>query len=250
LSKNSKKITERGKSWKKFEMESFQASGSPGKKGETPFVSLHEMGEEKKADFIPLDKNGEHHKKRKEAEDIIKEAQEKAALLEQDAYEKGFAQGEKDGFELGGKKATKAIENIENFLIELSHLKKEILRHYEKEILDLIFAIAKRITHQQMRADDRAVKDNVLNAIHLATEKSTITLRVNPEDYNYIEKLKQEFFAQFKELKSLDVTSDPSISRGGCFLETPYGDVDARVETQLEKIYKSLEDAFTENEDE
>jgi flagellar biosynthesis/type III secretory pathway protein FliH len=150
LSKNSKKITERGKSWKKFEMESFQASGSPGKKGETPFVSLHEMGEEKKADFIPLDKNGEHHKKRKEAEDIIKEAQEKAALLEQDAYEKGFAQGEKDGFELGGKKATKVIENIENFLIELSHLKKEILRHYEKEILDLIFAIAKRITHQQI----------------------------------------------------------------------------------------------------
>jgi len=37
------------------------------------------------------------------------------------------------------------------------------------------------------------------------------------------------------------VTSDPSITRGGCFLETPYGDVDARVETQLEKIYQSLE---------
>ena len=52
MSKNSKKITERGKSWKKFEMESFQASDSPRKESETPFVSLHELGGEKKADFI------------------------------------------------------------------------------------------------------------------------------------------------------------------------------------------------------
>jgi hypothetical protein len=37
------------------------------------------------------------------------------------------------------------------------------------------------------------------------------------------------------------VTSDPCISRGGCLLETPYGDVDATLETRLEKIYQAVE---------
>ena len=37
---------------------------------------------------------------------------------------------------------------------------------------------------------------------------------------------------------------DESITRGGCFLETPCGDVDARVETQLEKVYQCLEAVF------
>ncbi len=249
MSKNSKNMTERGNSWKKFEMESFQSPNSPRTKDKTQFTSLHQEGGAKKADFIPLEENGEHHKKTKEAEDILRKAREKAALLEQEAYESGFAQGEKDGFELGEKKATKVIENIENFLIEVSGLKKEILRQHEKEILDIIFAIANKVTHHPMRSGERAVKHNVLNAIHLATEKSKITLRVNPEDYEYVEKLRPDFFAQFKAVKSLDVTSDPAITRGGCFLETLYGDVDARIETQLEKIYKSLEEAFTEKED-
>ena len=84
----------------------------------------------------------------------------------------------------------------------------------------------------------------VICSARFIIKKSKIILRVNPEDFEYIERLRPEFFARFEELKSITATSDPSITRGGCFLETPYGDVDARVETQLERIYKSLEASF------
>ncbi len=86
----------------------------------------------------------------------------------------------------------------------------------------------------------------MLSALKLAAEKSKTTLRVNPEDCDYVEELRPEFFAAVKELKALTVTSDPSITRGGCLLESPYGDVDARIETQLEKIHQCLEQAFAE----
>jgi len=240
LSDNSEKVAENGNSWTKLEMESFESPPLPKKKDKTNFVSL-QIGGGETANFIPLEESGDNYKKRKEAEDILKQAQEKADLLEREAYEKGFAQGEKDGIELGEKKVLKVIENIENFFIEMSHLKKEILKQYEKGILDLIFAIAEKIVHRKIESDERIVKDIVLKAFELASEKSKIMLRVNPEDFDYIERLKPEFFSKFKDLKSIIVTSDPSITRGGCFLETPYGDLDATVETQLEKIYQSLE---------
>ncbi len=261
MSNNSKRIAERGKSWTKFEMESFESPHLSNETDKPDFISL-QVGGEKKPDFIPLEHSGDNYKKRKEAEDIVKEAQEKAALLEREAYEKGFAQGEKDGLDLGEKKALKVVENIENFFTEMSNLKKEILKQYERQILELIFSIAKKIIHHQIGSDEparhrpakrdsgepggKAVKDTIVMALHSAAEKSKIALRVNPEDCDYVERLKPGFFAKFKELKSIVVTSDPSITRGGCFLETPYGDVDARIETQLEMIYQCLEGVYNE----
>ena len=240
MSENSKRTAEEGKSWARFEIESFESPSLPREKDEPDFVSL-QIGGEKDADFVSLEESGDNYRKRKEAEDILGKAQEKATSLEREAYEKGFAQGEKDGLELGEKKGLKVVENIENFFIEMSNLKKEILKQYEKEILELIFAIAKKIIRHQMSSDEKAVEDTVVEALRLAVEKSEITLRVNPEDFDYVERLRPDFFAKFEELKSIMVTSDPSITRGGCFLETAYGDLDARVETQLEKIYQSLE---------
>ncbi len=245
MSDNSKEIAEEGKTWTKFEMESFESPSLSRETDKPDFISL-QVGGEKKPDFIPLEHSGDNYKKRKEAEDIVKKAQEKAALLEREAYEKGFAQGEKDGLDLGEKKALKVVENIENFFTEMSNLRKEILKQYERQILELIFSIAKKINHHQIGSDEKAIEDTVLKALHLAVEKSKIALRVNPEDFDYVETLRPEFFAKFKELKSIVVTSDPSITRGGCFLETPYGDVDARIETQLEMIYQCLEEAYNE----
>ncbi len=254
MSNHSEKIAEGKKSWTEFEMESFEPlsltekparpliNRGAGGKDKADFISLH-IGDGEKGDFIPLEQGEDNYKKRQEAEDILKDAHKKVALLEQEAYEKGFAQGEKDGLELGEKKAIKVIENIENLFLEISHLKKEILKQYEKEILELIFAIAKKIIHDQITLDEKAIKNTVFKALNLTAEKSEIVLRVNPEDFDFVERLRPEFFTKFNELKSIMVTSDPSITRGGCFLETSYGDVDATVETRLEKIYQSLEEA-------
>jgi len=214
-------------------MESLESPSLPREEDKADFVSLQTGGEEDE-DFVPFDESGDNHKR-------VKKAQDKAALIEQEAYEKGFAQGEKDGLELGEKKALKVVENIENFFTEMSNLRKEIVKQDEKKIVEIIFSIANKIVHRQIGLDEKAIGETVVKALHLAAEKSEIALRVNPEDFDYVERLRPEFFAKFEELKSITVTSDPSITRGGCFLETPCGDVDARIETQLEKIYQCLE---------
>jgi flagellar assembly protein FliH len=230
------------KSWTGYEMVSFESPSVSRKGNKADFVSLR-MGEKEDAAFIPLEQGGDFSGKRREADDILKEAHGKSAMIEQEAYEKGFSQGEKDGLELGEKKALKVIENIENLFIELSRMKNEIIRQHEREIVGLIFAIAKRIIQHRIESDEGIVKEVVFKAIELAPEKSEVTLRVNPEDFDYIEKQRPEFFTKFSELKSITITSDSSITRGGCLLETPYGDADARIETQLERVYQSLEGA-------
>jgi len=199
-------------------------------------------------EFIPIVGGSNNQKTGIADENSIKDAQGKAAQLEQEAYEKGFAQGERDGLELGEKKAAKFVEKIENLFMESIPLKDEIIKQHESQILDLIFAIAGKIVHHQIEFDESIVKDTILSALKLSVQKSKIVIRVNPKDYDFVEKLRPDLFTKFNEVKSIIISSDQSISRGGCFLETPGGDVDARVEAQLEKIRQSLEENLIAND--
>lgn len=217
----------------------FEPMSSNSKIDDHSFVSLQEVNNTS-SQFIPFTTPGDTDDEQLSEED--------ANLLEQQAYEKGFEQGEKDGFELGEKKAAKIVDKIESVLAELTSLREDILKYHEKNILDLIFAIAEKIVLFNVASNENVVKDAILNALDLAGQKNKVVLRVNPEDYDFIENLRPEFFARYQELKSIIVTSDHSVSRGGCFLETPSGDVDARVEAQLERIYQSLQDTFFEND--
>jgi flagellar biosynthesis/type III secretory pathway protein FliH len=57
--------------------------------------------------------------------------------------------------------------------------------------------------------------------------------------------LRPDLFERFKALKSIIINSDSTIEKGGCYLETPCGDIDARIETQLEKIADSMKNIFS-----
>ena len=240
-------MNEQNQSWEKDKKDAFEPIASGTEKDNRTFEYLQST-KTIDSEFTPMAVRSDNQKMGIADENSIKDAQGKAAQLEQEAYEKGFAQGEKDGLELGEKKAAKFVEKIENLFMESIPLKDEIIKQHEKEILDLIFAVAGKIVHHQIEFDESTVKDTILSALKLSVQKSKIVIRVNPKDYDFVEKLRPDLFAKFNEVKSIIISSDQSISRGGCFLETPGGDVDARVEAQLEKIRQSLEESLVSSQ--
>ena len=242
LSKNIRKSTGKEESWHKYEMESFEPYELQKKGRKNDFVSL-DTGEGERSNFVPLEAWENADSKKEETENDLLGMQENISSIEQEAYEKSFAQGEKDGFEFGEKKAIKVAENIENLFNEMVSLKHDISKQYEREIIDLIFAVAEKIVHHEVRSKESVIKNAIFEALELAVEKSKVIFNVNPDDYDYVEKLRPELFNQNKGLKSIVVTSDPGVSRGGCYLETPYGNIDATIESKLEKIYQSLQES-------
>jgi flagellar assembly protein FliH len=175
---------------------------------------------------------------------VFSSHEERISLIEREAYEKGFAQGEKDGFELGETKGRKRVENLDNLLGGIGDLKDELVKRYEKEIIEMIFAIAKKVVHTRLDFEEKAVRGPILNALELSAGKNEINLKLNPEDLDYVESLRPELFSKFQSLKTIMITSDPAIKRGGCKLESDSGDIDATIETQLEMIHKYLQEAY------
>jgi flagellar assembly protein FliH len=48
------------------------------------------------------------------------------------------------------------------------------------------------------------------------------------------------FLAAINGLQNLSFQADPAVGRGGCLLESEFGDVDATIDGQLDQIHRSL----------
>jgi flagellar assembly protein FliH len=188
---------------------------------------------------------GEKEIERGKARGVLAGAKEKAAMIEREAYEAGFAQGEKDGFEMGTKKLDKVLDRTEETLKGMVSYKGEFIRLYEKEILHLISHIAEKVVRGRVKIDHTVIRETIFEAFNLVVDLSEVTIRVSPEDVAYVKEIRPQFFDRIKDLKSITIESDPSVSAGGCFMETVFGQIDARLESQLEKIAAAIEHTLT-----
>jgi len=232
-----------GTTWSKLEMKALGAPDVVPEARKADFSPTLADPLAEHTGFIPFPKGGQKSL-REEAEKILRKAEERASHLEIEGYEKGFSQGEKDGVELGTKKAMKVIEKMEALLRSFSQMREDIVREHEREILTLVFSVLKKILHDRVTLDEEVIRETVLQALTLTTDRSAVSIRLNPEDCASVENLKADFFSEIKELRTLKIVQDPSIKKGGCLLETPCGNVDARIDTQLECIQQSLEETF------
>ena len=55
----------------------------------------------------------------------------------------------------------------------------------------------------------------------------------------HLERHIEDFKALSGEIKEFDISADARVKFGGCFIETPSGDIDARLET----LFQSIEEA-------
>jgi flagellar assembly protein FliH len=175
-------------------------------------------------------------------EKIQKQARERALLIEREAYEKGFAQGEKDGLELGQKRLEAILESFRKILEEMAQLRQNLYQKHESEMVQLVFALTRKILRQDLPLPEGWVKETLKAAFQEVLDPRKFILHLNPKDHQYLLTHPEGFpFRQEgKDEGELKVLGDPSITRGGCYLETPIDDIDATLENQLEVLMSSV----------
>lgn len=169
-------------------------------------------------------------------ERMLEEAKKKAETIEKEAYLKG----EKRGLEEGKKKLDITINGLEKLLDEIQSHKEKKYQEAEKELLDLVLLISKKIIQQEITLNKNIVLNIVKAAITSAAGNEEIKIRINSEDYDNVVKYKEEFIKYVDGLKNISFEADNSILQGGCLIETIYGDIDARLDKQLEAMKEKL----------
>ncbi len=180
----------------------------------------------------------------------------KAALTarerEEMAYHKGFADGnaqgvkdgENTGFELGTDKIEPLISSIKEALIQLDAIREETYQQIEKEVVDLALAIAKKIICREISIDPETVVCVAKEALAKIDDPGEIKIKMNPSDLQFINETKYQLSNLIADVNHVSFEAEENIQSGGCIIETELGEIDARIEKQLQAIEESFRSAL------
>ncbi len=206
-----------------------------------------EIVEEKKVESEIVEEKESIEDKKELADLILKEAQKKLEEAEK-IYKERYEEGFKKGYEEGKKEALEENKKTINELREkFSQSIKELLEAKNKFIEELsssTFIIVKealiKVVASELKLNDEAILNIVKDAISKVSQAKKLTVKLNPQDYSFLEgKVEEVKSSPEQEIKFVP---DPSITTGGCVVQTEMGEVDSTVETRIEEVLKAIKE--------
>ncbi len=188
---------------------------------------------------------------RDEVKKLLEEAEKKASEKEnevkqqvdsliQEARTKAFNEGREDGFKTGEEEVKRLIDRLHVIINSAIDKKKRIIENTEEQLIDLILLISRKVIKVISETEKNVVVENVKEALKKLGKETEITIRVNTKDLGLTTKNKREFISLVEALEHVKVEEDDRIGPGGCIIETAFGDVDARIQTQLQVVEEKI----------
>jgi flagellar assembly protein FliH len=200
-------------------------------------------------------KTDEAQSLKREAQDeagrIIAEAEEKVRQLEagsrdaleaerKDAEEQGRKAGRDEGFAEGRAEVERLIERTRTVLERAQDKRAEILAETEQEIIDLVLLIARKVIKVISENQRNVIISNVVQALRKVKGRGNIIIRVNMADLKLSTEHIKDFIKLVEGAKSIQVVEDSTVDQGGCIIETDFGEIDARISSQLAELESKI----------
>ena len=178
----------------------------------------------------------------KEREVIMNESYEKGRLdskvefdkeievQKSDAYERGYQSGKEEVMQEMEAKYL-AMKNIFDDWIEK---RETFLEELEADAIILALGIEKKVVGYEIQKNSEPLKYIISEALKIVKNRRNLHLHVSPEDMESFKQGAIDFTKTFG--CPVEVVSNPTISKGGCSIETGYGEIDATVETRWQTI--------------
>jgi len=154
--------------------------------------------------------------------------------------QKGYEQGYQAGHEKGLEEATRVLQQFDQAIKDAVAQRESILEEARERVLDLIVDISRRVTFDSLEIDPETTLDMINGVINTLSDRSRLKIRVNPNHLPIVEQNIERFLKGSATIKEIAIEADPRVRYGGCFIETPSGDIDARLESQFEVIKEVL----------
>lgn len=174
---------------------------------------------------------------------------EELESIRQEAYNEGFAAGEKDGFRSTTLKVRQEAE--EALSVKLASLERlmntlfdpiaEQDAQIEKAMVGLVEHIARQVIQRELVLDSSHIESVMREALKLLPlGVGNVRLYINPQDFEQVKALRERHEETWR------IVEDAALQPGGCRVETEHSRIDATVETRINQIMAKLLDQVHE----
>ncbi|GLH44270.1 flagellar assembly protein FliH [Pseudomonas moraviensis] len=174
---------------------------------------------------------------------------EELESIRQEAYNEGFAIGEKEGFHSTTLKVRQEAEtalaakiaSLELLMANLFEPIAEQDTQIEKSLVDLVQHITKQVIKRELAIDSTQIEHVMRDALKLLPlGVENVRLYVNPQDFAQVKALRERHEETWR------IVEDESLLPGGCRVETEHSRIDASVESRVTQVMAKLFDQLHE----
>ncbi len=177
---------------------------------------------------------------RREAADLKRATEEELAQITEEARQKGYKEGYEAGWKEGKVEVDRLVGRIHTIIEKLIQKRMEIIEGAETQLINLVLLMVKKVVKVISENQKNVVISNVIQALRKLKTRGDVVIRVNLEDVQLTTEHTKEFIRMIENLRSVSIVEDTTVDRGGCVIETDFGEIDARISSQLHEIEEKI----------
>jgi flagellar assembly protein FliH len=208
-------------------------------------VPLHEPFEDAVAGVAPIDApatglNAFLQAAQRQGAELVSAARDQAEQIATDARTSGYETGYAEGVARAERELEDLFRFAETAVREIADTRTRMLEESEAALVELAVQVASKVLQTTLEIEPQRVADVLRGALRKAYVRDHVQVVCNPDDLALIEDASPELQAHVGTLRNLELIGDRRISRGGVLVRTPGGDVDATLESQLDRLRAAM----------
>lgn len=156
------------------------------------------------------------------------------------AQEKGYAIGFKDGQAEEKRKIDALAVTVTEVISNLELFKAQLLEQAKESIVKLVLAISRKIIFKEPTINKEVILLIARNALKMVVDPTNLKIKANPDDLNILNENMASLENITGKSATMRIEADANILSGGCIIESDFGDIDARIDAQLQIIEKTI----------
>ena len=176
----------------------------------------------------------------KQAEELEDQTKRKLDDLTKRAREQGRKDGRRQGYEEGKAELKRLIDRFHAVISAAIEKRNSFIGESETQLMNLVLLIVKKVVKVISENQKNVVINNILEALKKLKSRCEVTVRVSLADVEVATEHKQEFVEMIENVQSISVMEDVTVGKGGCIIETDFGQIDARISSQLHEIEERI----------
>ncbi|HWT95646.1 MAG TPA: FliH/SctL family protein [Solirubrobacteraceae bacterium] len=184
-----------------------------------------------------------------EASAIIETARAEAEAIREAARQDGFQAGYQQGLAGAQEYLAPSVQALAAVQEALGDERGRAAEAVEREAVELAFRIAEKALGAAIEAKPEHVVDVVRGGLRRLLERERVVVMVHPDDLDVLRAAADGLQAELGGIGSMEVQAERRVGRGGAIVRTAAGEVDGRLEVQLERAREAMLEALKPSAD-
>ncbi len=178
-----------------------------------------------------------------EAGSIVAEAKEEAEQIRQEHIKRGYEEGIRKAEQEIDETRKTALQESQQIVTAAGRTKMQILRTAESDMMRLVMAIARKVIAGEIETNPEVVINVISEALTYLDKTENISVHINPQEVLQVLDAVNtgQITDKNNKLVDFDVQADKRVSTGGCIIDGEEGQIDASIETRINRIEKSIQ---------